>query len=305
MTPAGTSMEHPAVDIYILGAGVKTPDQLTLETLGALRRCNVVYTIYPLTENECLQLGISGAIRSLWHLFEASVIRRDTYKMVAETVLKAASLERPVAFLTPGNPIVSDSVAQELLSAGPERGFRVRLLPAVSSLDTVMAVLGFDVSPGLQIYDSSWFVASNIAPCIHIPCLLLQVTTFGTWFSTMGRRLRAGALIELRDYLLRFYPSDHVIVFVQSGTRFSRKETRRVPLGDLGAVHGVIPGSLYIPRLKEPLPNNDFIARMTDRRLFQMKYEPLNAEFQLESPEANCVNMSPFHLEHGMSGNQS
>jgi len=266
-------MAEPATDVYVLGAGVKTPDHLTLETVGALRRSRLVFSIYPLSDEVTHQLGLSAELRCLLPMFESSGLRRDTYQAIAETILDAVESARPVAFLTPGNPVVSDSVAQHLLSQGKARGFNVRLLPAVSSLDTVMADLTFDVSPALQIYDASWLVSHNMVPSVHAACLLLQVTTFGTALTTMGRTLRAGALAELGEYLQRFYPPDHEVVFVQSETRFSPGLQKPLPVCTLRDVEGVIPGTLYIPRLRDPEPDLAFGARMFDKEAFDAKFE--------------------------------
>jgi len=277
----GATDDETAVppDIYIVGSGVRVPAHLTLETLDILEACREIYTVLGAPLSTWCPANLAPRVHSLWHLYTAGGRRPDAYDAATEAVLQAATRVRPIAYLSIGHPLVFDTVAAWLLARGPERGLRVRANPAISSIDTVLIDLGQEVAPGLQIYDPTTLVGCDIAPRVDMPCLLIQPTTFGTVYATIGHRPRPDALAPLRDHLLRFYPADHRVFFVRSADGYyaATPSIYALSLADLGGIgqDELAGSSLFVPRLHEPHWRDDFARHMNDAASLSEAFEPL------------------------------
>jgi hypothetical protein len=96
-------------------------------------------------------------------------------------------------------------------------------------------------------------------------CVLVQIGLFCKRNPVTDTRPRATALEVLRDYLLKFYPSDHLIVLVRSRTGGpSQPFVRPIALSELPTVPGdcQLGSSLYIPPLLEGAVAEEFAVRM-------------------------------------------
>ncbi len=203
-------------DIYLIGSGVRKADQFTLEAIAALRRCRAVYST--LTDSiEWFLRDLVPRVESVWPLYRTGRDRSEFYAQIAGMVLEAAARERPVGFVTDGNPIVFNDISRQILEGAGGRGLDVRILPGVSSIDTVLADLKHDIAAeGLQVFGASRFVRRRIEPQIDVPCLLLVIGVFGIADVPSMKESRPGVLAPLQDHLARFYPPEHELVFVES-----------------------------------------------------------------------------------------
>lgn len=100
---------------------------------------------------------------------------------------------------------------------------------------------------------------------MDVACLLLQIAVFGTGYWVASQERTANALAPLRDYLLQFYPSNHVVTFVKSAAQ-QDEQSNLFPmrLGDIGYIgqQEVLDTTLFIPRLRKPVTDPTFLARM-------------------------------------------
>src|SRR5262249_51634122 len=151
-----------------------------------------------------------------------------------EMLLAAGERNPPVAYLTPGNPIVFDRVTQGVVEEAPRRGLSFEVFPGISSLDTMLVDLQRDIAPGLQIYDATSFVAARIEPRVDLDCLLFQIAVFGTPYIAVGHHPQSDAFVYLQEHLLRFYPAEHEIIQVTSASYPSADaQLNRFPLKNL------------------------------------------------------------------------
>jgi uncharacterized protein YabN with tetrapyrrole methylase and pyrophosphatase domain len=191
--------------------------------------------------------------------------RCENYTDATGIVLQATEAERPLAYLTPGNPVTFDTVAQRILAAARTRSLRTLVVAGISSLDTVMADLEQEPAPGLHVFEASCFVGARVRPDTRFACLLMQIGVFGTNYAVIGREPRWDALAPLRDYLLQFYPRDHLVALVRSAAYNDQPaSTYRVTLGALDHVpaHAQRGASLYIPAVSPPRLEARFHERM-------------------------------------------
>ena len=268
-----------ATDIYIVGGGVRLPAHFTMETLDILEGCHEIYTVLGAPVNSWCPSDLAPRVRSLWHLYKAGGRRTDAYDVATETILRAAPQASPIAYLALGHPLVFDTVTAWLLARGPERGLCVRVAPAISSIDTILVDLGREVAPGLQIYDPTAMVGCDIVPRVDLPCLLIQPSTFGTAYATLGHRPKPNALAPLRDHLLRFYPAEHHVSFVRSADDYWAADPtiHTMPLSNLGQIgHSELANSsLFVPELHKPHWHSDFARRLNDETSLTEAFELL------------------------------
>jgi uncharacterized protein YabN with tetrapyrrole methylase and pyrophosphatase domain len=263
-------------DIYLIGAGVQMPIHLTIEALDAMDYCQEIYTILSPSVLALLPSEFASKIKSLWPFYQPGILRRDAYAAEVVAILEAAERNRPVAYLTVGNPVFFDNVTQGLLKAGQERGLDVRIVAGISSIDTILVDLQHDIAPGLQIYDATALVAYAIQPRVDMACLLLQPNVFGTAYVAAGYQPQQSMIAILRDYLLRFYPPEHQIIYITSATHWKAvAQLECFALQTLGGTQQApqTPGaSLFLPPIHEAVADLAFTARMADVQSFAEGY---------------------------------
>lgn len=273
MTSSG---EQAAPDIYIVGTGVRVPDHMTIEAIEALTRCREIYTILHPSMEALLPREIAPKIKSLWPLYTPGSYRRDVYDAEIATVLDAASQQKTVAYLAPGNPVIFDSVTHGIIAGAPARGLTVQVIPGISSIDSILVDLHLDLAPGIQIFDASFLLANNVELRPDVACILFQPTAFGTSYVTVGYQPLSTAFAPLREYLMRFYPPDHEIMYVTSAERTHEiSRVVRFPLQELGGTQDTpqTPGaSLFIPPAQRPEMNTAFLEQMSNPESLRKGY---------------------------------
>ena len=243
-----TSDKPIPFDVAVIGMGVQKVAHMTLEAVEFLRRCKRGFVVSPDQKavddfrdslSSYLKPGDSlPPLESLSRAYRRDRKRYDNYREATGIVLAATESERPVAYLTPGNPVTFDRVAHEILAATRERNLRAVVIAGVSSVDTVLVDLQQDPAPGLPIFEASLFVGAKVQPDMRFAYLLMQIGVFGTNYPVIGREPRVNVLAPLKDYLLQFYPSDHLVVLVRSASHLNRP----------ASIHPVQVGSLdHVP----------------------------------------------------------
>jgi uncharacterized protein YabN with tetrapyrrole methylase and pyrophosphatase domain len=261
--------------IALIGMGVQDVTHMTLEAVAVLQRCKRGFVAG--ADQKAVD-HFSGALASylkpsdflpdlvsLSRAYRHDRKRRENYREAANIVLEATGAERPIAYLTPGNPIAYDAVAHEILMGARTRSIPVVVIAGISSVDTVLVDLQREPAPGLQVFEASCFVGAAVKPDTRFACLLMQVGVFGTNYAVLGREPQMNALALLMDYLLQFYPRDHSAVLVRSATDSCRPaNVHRFTIGSLGQVpaDALQGASLYIPALSAPQLGQRFRERM-------------------------------------------
>ena len=237
-------------DLYLLGAGILFPDHLTIQTIEILAACNRVYTNLGEERLQALPKELRMKCVSLRSLYQDKRKRSENYRDVIGAVLEAARQHRPCAWMTPGHPFVFDSVSQELLKKGRALGWNVEVIPAVSSLDTLLAQLGYDPCNGLVVYEATSLVREGLPLLPHFATFLFQPAVFDSDLAHLSADDSGPNLNTLRDHLLQFYPSHHecaVVYSADAGGQRARIVWKK--LRDLGSIpYASLAGStLFVP----------------------------------------------------------
>jgi uncharacterized protein YabN with tetrapyrrole methylase and pyrophosphatase domain len=168
-----------------------------------------------------------------------------------------------VGYVTYGNPLSYDSVAQTLAREAEGAAWRLEIVPGISSIDTILCDLRQDMAPGIQVYEASWLVASRTPLNTAAAVILLQLGHFGSVRAHYRQRRRAESLTDLVAYLCTFYPESHVVMLVQSSGGARPASVAKVKLGELCQVgEKDWAESVYIPPVNPPRLAADVLARL-------------------------------------------
>jgi len=136
--------------LYIFSYGLY-PEQITLETLAAMRECGEVYS-------HCLDAATARkfAAYAPGLRLTAGLDRRQT----AEAAARGLEKHDTVGFLTYGNPLFLNQTAAELIAAALRKKARVKVFAAVSSFDALVNLFNLNkYSDGsLRVADTATLV---------------------------------------------------------------------------------------------------------------------------------------------------
>ena len=256
-------------ELLIIGLGIMLPGQITVQASQALARCVRIYSIVQEDPRIWLPYGCYGKIEVVNALssYIEGRVRTQNYDSAATSIIDALKEGGVIGYVTYGNPMAYDRVAQNLLVLAKTSGITVRIVPGVSSFDTVLCDLRIDMAPAIQVFEASWLVACEIHPRIDIPLLLMQVSAFGSLRTHYTRRQDGSSLVELANHLGISYPPEHTIYLVVSTGNESRTSAvHRVSLCDLCEVstEELSGASLYVPPLTNVSPNMEIVKRMEE-----------------------------------------
>jgi precorrin-2 methylase len=203
--------------LYIVGLGVMIPGHVTVAATEALSRCQRIYSIVQEPPALWLPRGHNDLtpIVNVMSLYEEGALRSDNYARVASTILEGLRQVSAIAYVTYGNPLSYDSVAQTLVREAGRFDADVQVVPGISSIDSILCDLRVDMAPGIQIYEASWLVTSETQLNPSVAAILLQLGHFGS-LRAHYRQRRRESLADLSSYLCRFYPELHTMYLVQS-----------------------------------------------------------------------------------------
>jgi len=211
------------------------PGQMTLETLAAMRGCGVVYTnsldAVSLLNFQKLAPGIK-------------LTGRLSHRGTALEVARGFSRYDTVGFLTYGNPLFLNRIADEVIRAAREKKAEVVVLPAVSSFDALINLFGLnEYSPrGLRLVDA----AASPGGCFFSP----EMDTFIFSPATLNLPASAGRKRKFLAGAAKVYPRSAPVYLADCASISSTKTAveegtvAALPdlLGKLNARH-----TLFIP----------------------------------------------------------
>jgi hypothetical protein len=203
--------------IWVLGVGAYGSRRLPVGVADRMGQLDAVFTIIREPRSLWLphELGEVEVIR-LDGEFTNRRNRLDNYLRIAGRVLDRARVGGNVAYFTYGSPVVFDSVVSIIASSSRDERIDCRVIPATSSIDALLAFIGEDIAPGLQICEARWLVRAKVRINPLLATLLFQPGVFATDGIAHGTADELAALAELREYLRAFYSHDHPVLFVRA-----------------------------------------------------------------------------------------
>ena len=234
-----------------------------MEVLDALDACRRVFTLLSDDQTHQLPSELSAKCETVFRWYRPDRRRSENYAEVTARIMTEVLNGGPIGWLTWGNPRILDSVSENLVRGASEAGRFVTVLPAVSSIDTVLVDVGHDPADGLLIVEATSIVVNQTPILPMVAVLLLQPGVFGTHYPRLTAESPKADLARLRSYLLKYYAPDHRGAFVSSSpSPFSAASVYWSPIGDLPDVppEALRSSTLYIPAATRGSTDAEFLT---------------------------------------------
>jgi siroheme synthase len=235
--------------LVVVGTGITGVSQLTVETISWIEAADVVCYVLadPLTERWIHDHA--RRVEDLARLHRPDVPRPHAYRAMSERLVEHAREGRLVVGVFYGHPGVFTSPSHWAIEKARGEGIPARMLAAVSAEDCLFADLGVDPGDGAcQSYEATELLIRGREPAVDAHLVIWQVGVI----AAMGLVSGASHVAELVDYLLRFYPAEHVVTHYQAAQSVITEPTiERVPLAELAGLRLAVISTLYVPPLTE------------------------------------------------------
>jgi precorrin-2 methylase len=211
-------------EIYIVGSGIIGIEQLTLQAVEALKVSKKVLFFGNLQNVKKLEsYGIQN-IESITSLYKNGVPDSENYKNILLKVYHDVRKHNSISLLLPGHPKVGVTIAQQLEVDRKQHGFKLQIIPGISSFDTMIIDLNKDpLERGTVILDANrlllfrYKIETALDHYIYHVCSIANKNTDYLNPSENNR----GNLLE--DYLLEFFPKEHPVKLVESSSSLKKE----------------------------------------------------------------------------------
>jgi hypothetical protein len=254
-------------DIWIAGLGVQTATQVTGEVEQAIRASREVLYADTGVATRAFLSALCPRVTALYdESYREEYSRTGAYEHMAELVVQAALDHPPVTFAIHGHPLVAALPPFLVMERAKARGLRVRVLPGVSSIDTIMADLRLDpVVHGIQMYEATDLLLRRRPLQPDVPALIWQIGPLETCLHTM-RVSRPERFDRFLAHLRLFYSARHEVVAIYCAPHAVMPPTiLRFALEDMGSRAAEIHAgfSLYIPPVSaRPILDDDLLQKL-------------------------------------------
>jgi uncharacterized protein YabN with tetrapyrrole methylase and pyrophosphatase domain len=248
--------------LTIVGTGIKTTGQLTLETIAWIEQADSVPYVVgdPIAEAVIKRLNPAGAV-SMAGYYEEGQSRMYAYNAMVEHILRCVrSGEKTVAAFY-GHPGVFAYPSHESIRRARSEGYSAKMLPGISSEDCLFADLGVDPAVGgCQSYEATDFLLNMLNIDSSSQLILWQIGTLGDWtYKTRMYDIRAMPLLVRK--LSQFYPLSHSVT-VYEAPMFPGSEPMmaQIPLYWLSDFPITAAMTLYVPPVRARIPDPEMLG---------------------------------------------
>jgi len=188
--------------VIICGLGLRV-EQMTLETLRVLKKCDVVF-------HDFLDGRAVARLRPLCRdLRDLNRLRADeSEKATTDVILSALAPGRTVAFLCYGHPMVLQWTAVHLIRRCRADGIPCATVSAMTALDDILVDAGVPVMDlGLQLCLPNRALELDLPLLPHVPTAVMLLSHLWTV---------RGGVRKFARYLGRYYRPDQPVIIVRS-----------------------------------------------------------------------------------------
>jgi hypothetical protein len=255
--------------LTVVGTGMRAGLHLTVEAqLTIQQTAKVLYILADPVSEACI-LMLNPAAQSLSHMYEIGKSRIEIYETIISRVLDELEKSREVCMVVYGHPGVLAYPTWETIRRARSTGKRARMLPAISTEDSLFADLGVDIGrAGLQSFEATRFLFNtyNFDPCVGL--LLWQISVLGEVQWNPPHASARSRIEILTRYLEKFYGTEHEI-FLYHAPEFptSRPLIERLRLCELPSAEFLSISTLYLPPIGKPRLNEENIQALAQLEL--------------------------------------
>lgn len=209
-------------DLYIIGLGIKGLLHLTVEAIQALKVCRCVYVLHhDLSVVEGLRNYCDDVV-DLEGLFKKGGSRDLIYREISSLMISKSKEQPKIAFVTHGHPLFLVSASEYMVKLGKKSGLNVRILPGISSFDTILCDLEIDFGHDAQIFDASTFLRECSPIHARIPAIFFNISSCLN-YDVMFDDPNSEILKPLVNVLIEIFGVNHICKLVHSASHVLEK----------------------------------------------------------------------------------
>jgi precorrin-6B methylase 1 len=202
--------------LVVVGTGIRTIGQLTMESVAWIRRADkVLYVVSDPVAEEMIKTLNPNGHESLYTLYGENKHRLETYNAMVDKTLGYVREGKVVCMAAYGHPGVFAYPTHESIRRARAEGYRARMLPGVSAEDCLFADIGIDPGmSGCQTFEATDFLVNGryLDPSTHV--VLWQIGVLGdATFKRAGYDLKGMPQLLQKLYAHGYAPQHSVCVY--------------------------------------------------------------------------------------------
>jgi len=238
-------------DVLLAGIGVGGLENTTISTMDLLRKARVVFSLSVHTSR---LRGVCRNVVDLDDQYFTGESDNVVYTKLTRLVLQEAVKEGGVALVDDGHPLIYDDVCQAILGAASRKRLRAIVLPAISSIDAMVANLGVRFDPtGFQVVEANTLVERRQRLNPEFETLVMQLGWFGVSKLQDDIASSPERFLSLQKHLLRFYEARHRVRILRAALGAGDAESAMwCRLDRLHSYHEriAVDATLYVPAIR-------------------------------------------------------
>jgi precorrin-6B methylase 1 len=249
--------------LTVVGTGIDVASHLTPAARGAIAGADEVLYLLADPVAGLRVKALNPRASSLDSLYGESKPRRETYEEMVDALVSAATGGSRVCAVLYGHPGVFARPGHEAIARVRAAGLPARMLPAVSSLDCLLADLAVDpATTGLQTYEATYFFVRRPAVDPHATLVLLQVGMLGESGGAATDAVAARFRLLL-DRLAELYGATReAVLYEASPLPGAKPAVTRFRLGDADPAAPEVLATLCIPGEERPRADPDAVRAL-------------------------------------------
>jgi len=241
------------MSLIIAGLGIKFLSHLTKETEKIIQEGDkILYLANDLFFPEWIE-HFNKNTESLDQLYFSKSARCDSYNAIKDKILSELNNFQNVVFIIYGNPNFLVQVTSLVSRAAESNGHEFYILPAISSLDCLLADLNINPGDsGMQLFEATELIAYRKILDLTSHVVIFQAAAIGQSGHTRNKIATTKGLKILCDYLGEFYSCAQEIIFYEASQYPNKKPVIiRTILKNAYKVEISSKSTMYIPPSKK------------------------------------------------------
>ncbi|MBC3861822.1 hypothetical protein H8K32_06905 [Undibacterium jejuense] len=224
--------------LVCVGTGMRMAGQLTPLAKSYIESFDIVIAAVPHIFTRRWLQGIAKEYICLNDHYEDTKIegknRRDTYRRMADTILKEVRAGKRVCAAFYGHPGIFACISHMAITDARKEGYVAHMEPGISALDCLVADLGIDPgSRGMQSMEATQFMIYERVIDPSAMFIVWQIGLAGDL--TLKRYDTEPAHLQIiTDKLALTYSLDHEVILYEAATNpIEQNRIEKIRLGDL------------------------------------------------------------------------
>jgi uncharacterized protein YabN with tetrapyrrole methylase and pyrophosphatase domain len=251
-----------AGSLVVVGTGIKTTGQLTIEALAWMRSADALLYVVGDPVAQAVIASIRPNAEDLSRYYREGQQRIHAYEAMIDHILRTVRSGKLTVGAFYGHPGVFAYPSHESIRRARAEGYSARMLPGISAEDCMFADLGIDPAVGgLQTYEATDFLINGPIIDNSTQLIIWQIGTLGD-LTYRRTKYDTSAMPLLVQRLGAYFPMTHMIT-VYEAPMFPGVEPMiaRIPLYSLDQFPITAAMTLYVPPARLRTPDPDLARR--------------------------------------------